>query len=117
MILKNKKMVIACIAALLAIVLVVTVISLLTPTKKKVAGIWEGSYEYGGASYTVRLILSEDGGWQKIMYKNGREADWDIGVYTIKGGEVRCWIDDTSRISYRYLFGKLKNGRHWFSKV
>ena len=112
---KGGKKVVAIIAAVL--VFIIAFISVSCLEQDDVEGTYSGSYTYNGNSYSVGLVLGEDGKFAKATYKNGRYYKMETGYYEVKGGRVEC--HPTSSIGttpYQYVFGKLENNGHYLTK-
>lgn len=87
-------------------------------SKDEAVGTWSGTYVYEGNTFTAAFVLSEDGEYAKITYKNGSLSSSEEGTWEIDGGKVVLHEDGNMGIStvYKYSGGNLVNNGHEFSK-
>ena len=112
---KGKKKLIAVIASVLVFIIAFVSISCLE--QDDVEGTYSGSYTYKGNSYTIGLVLGEDGKYAEVTYKNGRYYKMETGYYDVEGGTVNCHPSDSiGTTPYQYVFGQLENNNHYFSR-
>lgn len=88
-------------------------------SKEDVVGGWAGSYTYNGDSFSVGLVLTEDGEYSKVIYKNGSPSSSESGTYEIDGDEVVLHENGKSGTSTRYEYddGALVNNGHKLERV
>ena len=87
-------------------------------SKEEAIGVWSGSYVYNGNQFSSGFVLSADGTYIQITYKNGNLNSAEEGTYEVKGGKVILHENGDMGISceYKYKGGKLVNNGHEFYK-
>lgn len=87
-------------------------------SKDEAVGTWTGTYVYNGSSFSCAFVLSEDGTYDKVTYKDGSLSSAEAGTYEVKSGKVILHKDGNTGNStvYKYKDGKLVNNDHEFSK-
>jgi len=84
------------------------------PSQEDVVGIWTGKWTYEGNTIEKTLLLSPDGTYGALTYKNGALDKLEGGTYEISGKEVELHPDGNTGITtpYDYKRGKLVNNGH-----
>ena len=117
----NKKL-----TRILALCMVIALLALtLTacgPSEEEVAGTYAGSYEYNGNTYSVGIVLNEDGRYAKVTLKNGETNSSEVGDWEVKGSKVSLYDDDATTYHgkstvYKWKDGVMENNDHYFSKT
>lgn len=91
-------------------------------SKEDAVGTWTGTYTYNGNTFTVAIILNEDGTYAKATMKNGSLSSTETGDYEIKGNKVILY-DDSAVVhhgvstEYKYKNDQLVNNDHYYSKI
>ena len=87
-------------------------------TRDKAVGTWSGTYEYNGNYFSVSFVLSSDGEYSYISYKNGDFNKSETGTWEIEDGAVVLHVDgNTSKSTiYEYDGDALVNNNHKFYK-
>ena len=110
------------ITKILAVCMVVALLSSIlascSVSPSKVAGTYSGTYTYNGSSYSVGIVLSEDGDYAKVTYKNGSMYSSETGKYEIKGKKVRLINKGSGGgvTEYKFKSDTLINNGHKFTK-
>jgi|GEM_PF-1217622 len=106
-------------AVFLALVtILMTLTSCAAPTTDEVAGIYKGSYDYNGNSFTVTIVITENNTYTKHVSKNGNTPTAEIGSYEIDGNKILCkkYGEDSVTV-YKYSKNTLTNNKHKFKKT
>lgn len=78
------------------------------------AGVWTGSWEYNGNSFTESITLSDDSTYTSVLYKNGEVYRSESGTYEYSDELLELHpqgIESQSTV-YTYKNGKLVNNGH-----
>ena len=88
-------------------------------SKHDAVGTWVGTYVYNGNQFSRSFVLSADGTYAEVTYKNGALSDSEIGTYEVKGGKVILHENGNMGTSteYKYKGGALVNNKHEFYKA
>ena len=87
-------------------------------SEKDAVGTWSGTYVYNGNQFVCAFVLSADGTYSEVTYKNGSLSSAETGTYEVKGGKVFLYEKGGlgSYTEYKYKDGKLVNNGHEFTK-
>ena len=87
-------------------------------SKDEAVGTWSGSYSYEGNAFSVAFVLSADGEYTKLMYKNGAYYKAESGTGEIEGGDVLLHENGNEGVStiYKYKGDALVNNDHKYYK-
>ena len=87
-------------------------------TEDEAIGTWSGSYVYNGNDYSLAFVLSADGNYVEVMYKNGSYYKTEEGTWEIKSGDVVLHENGDTGTStiYKYKDEALVNNDHKFYK-
>lgn len=100
------------------VMFLMTLTSCAAPTAEDLAGIYKGSYEYNGNSFTVAILFTDDYTYTKSTSKNGNTPTAELGKYEIDGNEIICTpYGSSSSTVYKYSKNTLTNNKHKFKKV
>ncbi len=111
------------VAVALICVMLVSLCSCGGISEKDVIGTWSGAYVYNGSQFASAFVLSEDGTYAEVTYKDGSISSTETGSWEVDDGEVVLYEDgnkdfDVGVVSTRYQYkgGALVNNGHKFRK-
>ncbi len=87
-------------------------------SREDAVGTWSGTYENKGNRFSATFVLSANGEYAKVVYKNGKLSSSEVGTWEIEGGDVVLHENGSMGGATRYEYkGKaLVNNGHKFYK-
>lgn len=87
-------------------------------SKEDAVGTWSSTYEYGGNTIDVSLVLDMYGEYTKATYQNGTLRSTEEGIWEIDAGKVVLHKDGNTSVSFVYFYrnGALDNNGNQFYK-
>ena len=118
---KNKKT-LRMLALCMAMLLMALTLTACGPSEEEVVGLYGGSYEYNGNTYSVGIVITAEGRYAKSTLKNGESNGSEVGDWEVKGSKVILYTDDShtyhgTSTTYKWKDGQLENNGHYFTKI
>lgn len=107
------------ISLLLALVLCLSLCACGKATTNDLVGLWNGSGNHDGDSYTYTILFATGGSYFKETCKNGEPASTEKGTYEIDGSKVYLYENGKkgAYTTYKFKNDSLNNNGNSLTKV
>ena len=109
---ETKKIIIACILAVLAFIILLSLLG----AKREIVGLWTGEWDYNGKHINFGIEFTEDGRFGSLAFANNKLSSEKYGSYKVGLFRVICKDSTQAEIHYWHIAGHLINNGHLLTK-